>query len=62
MKLIYWAWLLSRDERVLRLLCVACLGLAGMSYVLSKLEAAGPEVATASYEPMQFNSDTSLRY
>jgi hypothetical protein len=62
MKLVYQAWLLSRDERVLKLLCVACLGLAGMSYVLSKLEAAAPRVAAASYERTQFNPDASLRY
>jgi hypothetical protein len=62
LRLVYRAWLLSRDERVLRVLCVACLGLAGMSYVLGKLDAVAPRVVNPSYERVQFSSEAGLPY
>jgi hypothetical protein len=55
-QIVYRVWLLSRDERLLRTLCFACVGLATLSYLLAGLQAVTPPDKVASYEPIQFTS------
>jgi hypothetical protein len=60
MKLVYLAWLLSRNEQVLKLLCVACLGLAVLSYLLGKTYPVAPSDTVAPFERIHFGPDSRL--
>jgi hypothetical protein len=58
MNMIYRAWLLSRDERFLKRMCLACVGLATLSYLMAGVQAVGPPDTPASYERIQLVSDS----
>jgi hypothetical protein len=58
MKIVHRAWLLSHDEHFLKKMCLACFGLAMLSYLMAGLEAAGPPDTPASYERIQLASDS----
>ena len=57
MKFVYLVWLLSRDDRLLRLLFAACLGLAVLSHVLAALQ---NEPDTAKRDSIQVTADSRL--
>ena len=42
MKVVYRVWLLSRDERVLKILCLACVGLAALSFLIAGFQPGPP--------------------
>jgi hypothetical protein len=60
MKLAYGVWLLSRDERVLKVLWLACIGLAALSYVHAGFMASRPRGSDAVHEHIQLSADSRL--
>ena len=58
MKLVYNLWLLSRDERVLRILFITFITLAAFSYLLAGIQAV-PNIA-GSYDRLRLTPDSRL--
>ena len=50
MKIVYCVWILSRDERVLRFLCCACIALASFSFLIARV----PDQATPAQDRVGF--------
>ena len=58
MKLVYFVWLLSRDVRFLRTLCLMCLGLAALSYLLAGIGSVPNSAGT--YDRLRLTPDSRL--
>jgi hypothetical protein len=60
MKLAYCVWLLSRDERVLKVLWLVCIGLATLCYMHAGVLASRPRDRDATREHIQLSADSRL--
>jgi hypothetical protein len=56
-ELAYFLWLLTRDERVLKFLCIGCLVLAALCYSRAGVS---ERHKVAAYDRVQLTSDARL--
>ena len=61
MKIVYCVWILSRDERLLRFLCCACIALASFSFLIARVpDQATPAQDRVGFQRFQISTESPL--